>query len=223
MEEINIGVTLLFKKNTKVVSGILKSTVVTSTKADLKNNIDNRANEISKLYNYKFIGINDVFFVSGQMLQGEILGRTTDYDLDSFSKAKSIVSTEFSFDKSSKSKQFNCSLVYFCKNFNNDKFAISIITVLDSLTSSVIRDANHIANDISFIEKIKTNSIEKIESIKYLGIEDIGEVELEFGIFQSFYAEFNNEESLKGEIISKDEMSSKLNDILEGSAPQSVP
>lgn len=217
MEEIIIGVTLLFKKNnSKVVSGILKSIVVTSTKIDLKNKIDNRANEIAKFYDYKFIGINDVFFVSGEIMQGEILGRTTDYDLDTLSKAKSIVSTEFSFDDSSKSKHFNCSLVYFCENFDNDKFTISIITVLNSLTSSVIEDANHIANDISFIEKIKANSIEKIESIKYLGIEDIGEVELDFGVFQSFYAEFDDEESLKGEIISKDEMFSKLKDIVEG-------
>lgn len=214
MEELIIGVTLLFKKNnTKVVSGILKSIVVTSTKTDLKNEIDNRANEIAKFYNYKFIGINDIFLVSGQITQGEILGRTTNYDLDTLSKAKSIISTEFSFDDSSKSKQFNCSLVYFCKNFDNDKFAISIITVLNSSVSSVIEDANNIANDIPFIEKIKANSIEKIESIEYLGIEDIGEVEVEIGVFQSFYAEFNDEKSLKAEIISKDDMFSKLCDI----------
>ena len=214
MEELIIGVTLLFKKNnTKFVSGILKSIVVTSTKTDLKNEINKRANEISKFYDYEFIGVNDVFFVSGLIMQGEILGRTTDYDLDTLSKAKSIVSTEFSFDDSSKSKQFNCSLVYFCKNFDNDKFTISIITVLNSSVSSVIEDANHIANDTPFIEKIKANSIEKIESIEYLGIEDIGEVELEFGVFQSFYAEFNDEKSLKDEIISKDEMFSKLSDI----------
>jgi hypothetical protein len=49
-----------------------------------------------------------------------------------------------------------------------------------------------------------------------LGIEDIGEVELDFGVFQSFYAEFDDEESLKGEIISKDEMFSKLKDIVGG-------
>lgn len=218
MEEIIIGVTLLFRKNnTKVISGILKSIVVTSTKTDLKNKIDKQANEISKFYDFEFIGINDVFFVSGQIMQGEILGRTTDYDLDTLPKAKSIVYKEFSFDDSSKSKHFNCSLVYFCKNFDKDKFAISIITVLNSLASSVIEDANHVANDISFIEKIKANSIEKIESIKYLGIEDIGEVELEFGVFQSFYAEFNDEESLKREIISKDEMFTKLNDIAKRS------
>ncbi|MFD1603061.1 hypothetical protein ACFSJW_06825 [Flavobacterium artemisiae] len=217
MEEIIIGATLLFKKNnTKVVSGILKSIVVTATKSDLKKKIDNRANEIAKFYDYKFIGINDVFFVSGQIMQGEILGRNTNYDLNTLSKAESIVSTEFSFDDSSTSKHFNCSLVYFCENFENDKFAISIITVLNSLAPTVIEDANHIANDISFIKKIKASSIEKIKSIRYLGIEDIGEVELELGVFQSFYAEFNDEKSLKEEIISKEEMFLKLNDIIEG-------
>jgi len=215
MEEINIGVTLLFKKdNVKVVAGILKSIVVTSTKTDLKNKINNRANEISKFYDYKFIGINDVFFVSGEIIQGEILGRTTDYDLDTTFKAKSIVSKNFDFDITSKSKQFNCSLVYLCKNFDKDKFTISVITVLNSLSTSVIDDANHIANNTTFMEKIKANSIEKIESIKYIGIEDIGETELKFGVFQSFYAEFNDEKSLEKEIISKNEMLLKLKDIM---------
>jgi hypothetical protein len=37
-------------------------------------------------------------------------------------------------------------------------------------------------------------------------IQDIGEVELELGVFQSFYAEFYDEKSLKEEIISKEEM-----------------
>lgn len=215
MEEIIIGATLIFKEdNAESVSGILKSLVMTSTKNDLINDVNKWASEISQFYGYEFIGINDFFFVSGEIKQGQMLGRTTYYNLNTINKSKSLVPDEFSFDSSSESKNFNCSLVYFCKNLNKEKFTISVITLLNSTASLVVDAADNIANKISFKEIIKTTSIDNIDSLNYIGINDIGETDLKFGVFQSLYSEFYDDSNLIAEIITTHDMILKLEEIL---------
>lgn len=216
MEERNIGVTLIFKKkNVKKISGILKSIVVKSSQKNIKKEIEKKVNEISDFYNYIYLGVSDVFFVSGDIQEREILGRTTYYDLDTIKKAKSLISKELLDNEHEKEQTLNYSLIYFCKNLNEESFTIVVVTILNSFGDSLIKTGELIGNDVSFIQKIKDNSVEKINSAKFIGINDIGETDLDFNVIQTFYADFKSMKSLEMEIISDKEMELKLDDIIK--------
>ena len=164
--------------------------------------------------NYNYLGINDLFSVSGEVKQGEVLGRSTFYDLKSEADAIELVSTnEYSFDLNTLSNDFNCSFVYLCTNENNEYFTITIITVISSSSEKVIDDAKSLGKNVDFQEKIIINSLEKIETIKFIGIEDICDINLDINIFQTFYSEFDNFESLKKERLNFEEIEEIVKDI----------
>lgn len=214
MKNLIIGATLLFKKkDIEIISGILKSTVIVVNEKSAENEIQQKGLEIANFYNYEYIGVNDVFYVSGDVVEGEILGRTTYYDLNTLRKAKSIVSNDFSFDSDSNSQTFNCSLVYFCENSKGIKFTISAVTILNSSANSIIENANLTAKNPEIIRKIKTSSVENIVSALFVGIDDIGETDLKYKVFQSFYADFENIEDIKQEVISNKELKIKLGNV----------
>lgn len=216
MKEFTLGVSLLFKENNlKKISGVLKSLVLTVNRVNIEFEINIIASEIADFYDYKFIGINDVFYISGYLEQGAFLGRTTYYELYSKQKAKSIVSKKISFNDDSASTGFNCSLVYFCSNIDGKKFTISVVTILISCVDKAVDDASLLANSKIFIGLIIKNSVESIKTIEYLGIDEIGETDFKFNVFQTFYADFSKLSDIKKQILSDKELRVKLAEILK--------
>ena len=111
---MNTGVTLLFKiKNSQEIKGVLKSLVIDTSTQDFFESVLDIAKKIEKPYDYNYLGLNDIFVVSGIAQEASLLGRTTFYELNELSKAKTIISKEFSYNDSTELKTFNCSLVYF--------------------------------------------------------------------------------------------------------------
>jgi hypothetical protein len=211
---MKIGVTIVFKKIEPLkIKGVLKSTIVDFNMNDLTRSILSVGSEIAKANDYVYLGVNDIFIVSGTATEGQIMGRTTFYELDTIKKSKTLLHSDFSYDENTSFKFFNCSLIYLCKSKQNEKFTLSILSIVNSSTDEVISKVELMAQDILFLKKIKLFSIKEIEEIKFIGIADICDIDLKFNVFQSFYNEFDNIAALKKEVLSKKEFELMIKDI----------
>ena len=211
---MKIGATFLFKNNnSQKLKGVLKSVVI-----DANNMIESTkiiSDKISNYYNYNYLGINDLFLVSGEAKSGELLGRTTYYELNSLEKSRSLISSnKIMLNDENISKTYNCSLVYFCENAV-EKFTISVLSIVKSNNHEIIFDVESLAENVEFLRKIKSNSLEEIKEIEFIGIEMICNIDLKFGVFQSFYSDFDIIEDIKDELLSNEEITEILADILE--------
>lgn len=212
---MKLGVTLLFKdKNTEGTKGVLKSTVIESASGRIMEDAQNIGGEIAEHYNYTYFGINDLFTVSDKPKVGEFLGRTTYYELDEYSKSKNLIDDDFSLDELSESNVFNCSLIYFCENADDEKYSITTLTIIESSNNNLLEKALEIGNRKEFKDKVKSNSIDNIESIKFVGIESINSIDLKYDVFQSFYSDFENDKVLKAESLSTEEIEEIEADII---------
>jgi len=214
INKMKIGVTLLFKdKNSQNLKGILKSVVIDAN--DIMESAKLIGDKISDYYKYDYLGINDLFSVSAEPQVGELLGRTTFYELDNLDKSKSLINeNELFLEDDNTSKMFNCSLIYFCEN-DDEKYTISILSIAKSNNKEIISYAESIAKSNIFIKKIKSNSLEKITKIEFIGVEAICEIDLKFNVFQSFYSNFDSLKVIKEELLSNDEIEDILEDILQ--------
>jgi hypothetical protein len=226
---MNIGITLLFSsfQDGKLL-GILKSyTIFCKSKKDLITVASNKANEQIKLHfpEHKYLGIEDVFTVSGKIAEGEILGRSTFYDIKSILKTKNLVKKikDFACNKSFfiSPDYFCISAIYFCNG--TEKYNKYTFTVLTIIRGKSMNDAKkkfeRVAVEHSFLNKISNISIEKfdVKKIKFIGIEDIFVVEEDIengGSFQVFYNDtFCSEEELITILPSFNELSDMINDV----------
>lgn len=214
---MDIGVTLLFKENDRnIIKGVLKSTVIDANTETFIDAAKELGSQIAKYYDYKYLGINDLFTVSGKVENGEILGRATFYELDELDKSETLTSNNnYSFNTKTELNSFNTSLVFFCENNDNEKFTITVLSKFDSKNNEVLLDANKLGNNALFHEKIKTTSVEEIENIKFIGVEDICDIDLKFDVFQSLYSEFDDIEILEDELLLEDELKELIEDIIE--------
>lgn len=214
--KMKIGITILFKDNKDPlkINGILKSTVIELYGNNLKEAAQNIGNNIAEFYDFKYLGINDLFIVSGNPKAGELLGRTTYYEIDSLKEVKALLPDNYSLNRDSSSNLFNCSILYFCQNNDKDKFCISVLSIVKSSIENLPTEIETLAQSDTFLAKIKSTSIENIEEIEYIGIEDICDIDLKFNVFQSFYMDFEFEEELKEELLSDKEIKEILDDIV---------
>lgn len=211
-----LGITLIFKENDKqLISGILKSSVVNVEIDNCKNEATKFGNMIADFYDYTFLGINDVFSVSGEVKKGEVLGRTTYYELDTITKAKRIVNNsvfdELNFDD--EFKKFKCSLVFFCQNTLNEKYTITVNSILENKNKALKNNLKTLGENKSFQNKVIRMAKDDLRNLEYIGVESINETDLNFKVFETFYSEFDNITQLTEEQISDKELNIKLKDI----------
>ena len=208
-----IGVTLLFKeRNNKVIKGIIKSIIVNEINSvEYKNTID----QICDYYDYNFLGINDIFITSELLEEGAFLGRTTYYDLNSIEKSKQLIKQkkDYALNSKTSNENFNCSLIYHCKDFYGETFTVSILTIITSSLPILLKRVTKFVGEVDMKERINKYSIDKIDSITYVGIEDICDVDLKFGVFQTFYSDFETIDDLKAELMSEREINETIKDI----------
>jgi hypothetical protein len=105
---MNVGITILYSATKeKNLLGVLKSYVVEcNDKYSVIELAHERAKEQIKSIHpgYKFIGIEDVFTVTGKIQEGELMGRSTLFDIESLDKARELVNDniDFTIEKNNK-------------------------------------------------------------------------------------------------------------------------
>lgn len=213
---MNLGVTLIFKeKHEELVSGVLKSSVINAEIENCKNEANKQGKMIADFYNYTFLGINDVFLVSGEVKHGEVLGRTSYYELDTITKAKKNVNNSvydgLNFDD--EFKNFKCSLVFFCQNITNEKYAITVISILENQNKYFKNNLETLGNSKSFQNKIIRMAKDDLRNLEFIGVESIEETDLNFNVFETLYSEFDSINQLTDEQISENDLKTKLKDI----------
>jgi len=210
-----IGVTLVFvDKEDKLISGILKSSVVEVERSTIERDIRKLGVEIATYYKYNFLGINDVFVVSGNVIEGEVLGRTTYYEIESNKKAQELkinFSNKISDDIL---KMFNCSLIFFCKTENKEKFAITILSILKTKESDIEIKAKEIFDSSIFKNKVKNISVDHLIQLDYIGIAGFEKIDLKYNVFETLYSEFEDLSILIDEVLTTSELNEMLIDIL---------
>ena len=214
---MKIGTTLLFKQNIKnKVKGFLKSIIIEETKKnELLEKVENRGQEIASFYEYEYLGINDLFSVTGDLKPHVILGRSTFYYLDNIEKAKTLLKKEkILLDKDDELKAFNCSLVFFCKNIYGENYTISVLSMIQSYYKYAYADAEKLGLKSDFQNQIKSNSIKDIDELKFIGVEDICYIDLKFNVFQTFEADFSNDKEFAKELLTYDDIEIIIKDIL---------
>lgn len=204
------GVTLLFyDEKPDSILGILKSLVLETKKSELVNRANILGKKIASADNYTYLGINDIFIVSGEAKEGEILGRTSYFDYNDIDKAKQLMNE---FHKIETGK-FLCSLIYFCSNNMGEKFTITVLTILELTTTPLKKQIEKIVNEIKFKNKIVEISVDRIDKIDFIGIESLEKTDLKFNVFETLYSDFDNLEILNEEILSSSDLNSILNDV----------
>lgn len=223
---MDIGITLLFSvTEDNNLLGVLKSYVIEcKDKYSVIDKAFKKAeDQINLNYpNYKFLGIEDVFSVSGKVGQIELMGRSTLFDIGSLTKAKELVGNEKDLDVSNESNYYCGSLVYFYEGgIKGEKgYAFTILATVKGESKEIaFKNLKDIATNSKTIDKIAQNSVESIvvNKIIFVGIEDIEAITEDVengGSFQVlFNDEFNTEIDLLSMLPSKEELDEIINDV----------
>jgi len=219
---MDIGITLLYSVTEENnLLGVLKSYVIEcKDKYSVIDAAYKKAEEQINLNysNYKFIGIEDVFSVTGKVAHGELMGRSTLFDIDSIDKAKELTRSEKDLDVSKQANYYCGSLVYFYEGEKGYAFTILAI-VKETSKESVFKTLRDEATNNKTLDKIIENSVDSIvkNKIKFVGIEDVNAITEDVdngGSFQVlFNDEFNTEADLFSILPSKDELNDIINDV----------
>jgi hypothetical protein len=217
------GITLLFKKdNFKTVDVYLKSYVISieNFKSNLKKIV---SNELS--YNsIEFVGIEDLFFVSGKFKEFSVLGKTTFNEFNTFKKAKNLIRNQKSYtikEENINTKFLLLNLVYFYSDkLKNTNFTITCLVPIKSV--KFINSREMVLDKIQsngFKRKIVTEKISRINNIEFVGIENLSSVNWnsELSTFQTFFKRFKKNYNVTCLLGDKKEISKKKKQILKKS------
>lgn len=224
------GITLLFaseQDSSSLVEAQLKSYVVQLADWKSLNCIaKDIANDVCKKAfaneNIKYLGIEDIFYVSGIFNQFEILGKSFIPECNTIKKAQELLIEEElyacnKFELSSSSKWYLVSLLYFYHDKDiKDKLTISCSTPIYSKSIKDIKElVLKTANKEAFVNKIVTESLDEMNFryLKYIGIENIHlitENPNDNGAFQVLYKDFNNIQEIKNILPKESDLKKSL-------------
>ena len=210
------GVPLLYYYENESLNGVLKSyTLEHSLSLDIDSLTKEIASrEISQFHpHYRYLGINDIFKVSGKAADGQMLGRTSHYDITTESEAKSLLKGKenYSSEDYSSNGYFNCTMVFFYKDLKDitESFAFTILTLIKakSLQEAILKAENLSSNE-GFLDRIIKSSVDDIDlkGFKFLGFEDFCNIEDDIdagGAYQTYYSEFESLRQIEQEKLSE--------------------
>lgn len=223
---MDIGITLLYSLTEENnLLGVLKSYVIECK--DKYSVIDvalKKAEEqVSLNYsNYKFLGIEDIFSITGNVAQSKLMSRSTLYDIDSITKAKKLLRSGKDLDVNILINYYCGSLVYFYERGTGSEkgYAFTILATVKAESKEVaFKKLRNVAMNTETIDKIIDNSIEFIvaDRIKFVGIEYINAITEDVengGSFQVLInKEFQTETDLLSILPSKDELNDIISDV----------
>lgn len=212
-----IGITLLFyqEKKSNYVA-FLKSYILKI------QNWDDLQMEIKKIISVsktlKYIGVEDVFYVSGPLKEEEVLGKSYIDDIIKIKDAKKLLLKKseytFNFQKSiQKEKWFLFSLIYFYYDKSiGDKLSISCLTPIyaKDIENAKIK-IGKFCNTEYFLKKILLFKLDKMHyyNLKYIGIEDVSIIEEnveEKGSFEYSFKKYKRIEQIHDLLPSKEKI-----------------
>ncbi|MEM6738431.1 MAG: hypothetical protein AAF620_20430 [Bacteroidota bacterium] len=221
---MKVGITLLYSvlEESNLI-GILKSYVIDcQNKYSIISEAQKKAEQqIDLLYpNYKFLGVEDVFTVTGEVKEGELMGRSTLYDIDSIEEARKMVvnDTVFAIKAKNVINHYCGSLVYFYEG-DEEKYAFTINAITKGEIKEVVENLKGLAASDKTINKIVKSSVESLDinKINFLGIEDINVITEDIAQGGSFLVLYNeevqNEKELLSILPSKEELSEMIDDV----------
>lgn len=216
-----LGITLIFyQKRNDSISGFLKSYSVKRKAYDaLISNIEQIASLETKQNKVIYLGINDIYKVSGKASAGELLGRSSLYDLNTYRLAKSLIGS--SLDSSSfldRNEMRNCSLIYYYSG-RKRKFTFTVLTILESESQEQFYEqAYKIGTCPKFLKKIKQNSSDSInlKNVHFVGVESSFTIRDLYvtGCYQEFNASFGHIHFIKEELMSEKKIVKSLSKII---------
>ncbi|MBN1952729.1 MAG: hypothetical protein JW801_16120 [Bacteroidales bacterium] len=231
-----VGITLLYSFTERSnYFGALKSYVIDCIHVkSIIDSANNKAKEQIDRYfpSYSYLGLEDVFVVSGKAIEGEVLGRSSFYNLNVISESKELIKEIKDYSVFKNSSKLTCafcvSVVYFYENVNmEDSFTFSILTIIeDKNVEGAIAKANLMAISDRFLKRIAPLSVEELNTdrVKYIGIEDVFLIEEDFkngGSFQTFYSkDYSSEKELLKLLPSTKELNEIMEDVFN--APTSA-
>ncbi len=221
-----IGVTLLYSFTEKEkLRAVLKSYVIDCNE---KNQVYKKAKEVAltqiKLYypHYKYLGIDDVFSVSGEISEGEMLGRTSFFELTDKTKAiETLCTGKEDLDVTKyKGKIVNVTLVYYYDGI--DKYTLSVLTILNLQScDDVINRIKYLTESEKMIDNIVSLSVEKIDKTKltFIGIGEISVIEEDLsqgGSFDVWYSDdYVSEKDMLKILPTSNELKEIVEDVFE--------
>jgi hypothetical protein len=215
-----VGITLLYaKKEGKIIEGQLKSYVVNAINwKQLQNALKDIVQKQTKDAEIEYLGLYDVFYVSGSFKENNILGKSCIDDLNTKRKSKSLVKKRKDYSclelKSLKPfKWLLVSLVYFYENRQQKDFCtVTCLTPIKSNDlSKVIKKVREVSVKKSFKKKIFRPLIDQMDSknLSFVGIEDIYVVREnpeKSEAFQTLYSDYKNINALKKMLPGEEEL-----------------
>ncbi len=220
-----IGATILFAlKSGKTYTGYLKSYVLNiSSWSDLMR----KTKEISKKEpDLIYIGIEDVFYVSGPFGESNTLGKSNLFEIKTIKGARELLldkanySHHFAKSKKLDSKFFKVSLVYYYRNveINDIGVKVCIIPVKAKSLSEIKSKLNQFIKTEKFLKKAFPDlNLSDYKYLKYVGIEDISEIKAnpkDNEAFEVFYKEKVTMKSLNKLIPNTDSLKSCLKNLI---------
>jgi len=221
----NIGITLLFySKRKSNYTSFLKSYVL-----EIKD-WDDLQSEIKKitLLNkaLKYVGIEDIFYVSGLFGEKEILGKSYIDEITKIKDAKKLLLKQKKYtcnfqENNQKEKWFLFSLIYFYHDKNTgDKLSISCLTPIfaDNLKNAKIKVRKFCETE-AFMKKIVLYKLDKMyyTNLKYIGIEDVSYVEENVekgGAYECSFKTYRKIEKIKDLLPSNEKMQTSFKQVI---------
>lgn len=220
-----IGVTILFAlKSNRTYTGYLKSYVLNvSNWSSLMRSIKEICR---KEINLTYVGIEDVFYVSGPFSESNTLGKSNLFEVNTIKGAKELLldktnySYHFTKPKRTDKTWLKVSLVYFYHNTKlNDKRAMVCMIPVNARNLSEIKMklAKFIKTEKFLKKAFPGLDILDYKYLKYIGIEDISEIltnPKRNEAFEVFYKEKLTMKTLNKLIATTDSLKTSVQNIL---------
>lgn len=213
-----IGITLVyFYIENNIVEGVLKSLIIQTTLCDFEENVQLKAEELAKVYNLIYAGINDVFVVSGKFEENEIFGRTTDYDIIDFKVFKKDC---IELDETlviDKPNYYSCVIYYKCLNERLEELLIEAIVLLHLNKLNFFEKINLLKGK-KLKDKLNSISLDNLVNIEYMGIKELNQIEpldAKNYVFETLYSDFLTIDELKKNVLTNKEVKTLVKDVFK--------
>ncbi len=190
--EKHVGVTLLIMNHQrkKLRASLLSIIFEFRSIQDLKNKIEEYCNKFNlkkiddinnNINDLIYIGIYDVYYVSDNLTDNCMIGKTSEDEINSLDKARKLIKGiemyDFKLLSNDKTNDFISELVYFYNDiYKNENFTITAKFYHSEKTIfETLKAIKKNANSTWYKEKIIEGSEEKLQTkrIRYLGVGDV--------------------------------------------------
>ena len=201
-----IGITLLYSSYEKnKLVGLLKSyTLFCPNKSIVLSEINRFGTIQAKLKKCNYLGIDDIYGVSGKATVGEVIGRTSFFELTTIDQASQLNQPLFNLKYNINNNYlYNCKLLYFYQENVNNGFCFEINTIMYGANLKTSKLKNYAMKKSIIYKIIKISlDINNLEKIKYIGVSGVQEIKENINKLGSYSIFYNDEIESEKELVS---------------------